>query len=371
MPQVSISQEQVKSIEWDVAASLPAPEGADKQPGLAGAVSGMYNDVLIVGGGANFPDGMPWLGGKKKYHDEVYVFKAVAPGKLMSVEKKYKLPFSTAYGASCSTPAGVVYVGGESSEGISNKVVLLQWDKARQNLITKNLPDLPLAVANASATSWGSKIFVLGGETVESAINAFHLLDLDKLADGWKEMPALPRPVSHAVAAIQKTGSVTSIYLVGGRRKNAGELSEFYGSTYAFDLIANKWSEKRSLPYRLAASTGIAVGNKHLLLFGGDRGDTFNKTENLIFAIAKEKDGTKKDELNQQKIALQANHPGFSKEVLQYDTETDKWTVVGSIPFNSPVTTTAVKWGSSVIIPSGEIKAGVRTPQILVGEVER
>jgi N-acetylneuraminic acid mutarotase len=51
--------------------------------------------------------------------------------------------------------------------------------------------------------------------------------------------------------------------------------------------------------------------------------------------------------------------------VLLYNTLTDSWKTIGNIPFDTPVTTTAVKWGNDVIIPSGEIKAGVRSPNIL------
>jgi len=67
----------------------------------------------------------------------------------------------------------------------------------------------------------------------------------------------------------------------------------------------------------------------------------------------------------ESKNLLQENHPGFCKEVFRYQIKTDKWTKIGSLPFPTPVTTTAVKWGGTVYIPSGEIKAGVRSSKIL------
>ncbi len=370
MSGVSIAQEQaVNKIEWNVTAGLPVPEEPGKQAGVAGALSGVHNDVLIVAGGANFPNGMPWLGGKKVYHDEVYLLKKGADNKLKPIEKKYKLPFPTAYGSSCSTPAGVVYVGGENQEGLSNKVLLLKWDKQGKKLAIHYLPDLQLPLANASAASWGNKVFVVGGETTDSVRTALQMLDLDRPSEGWKRLPSLPRPVSHAVAVIQLSNERNCLYLLGGRKRTSGAVSELYNSTFKFDLQAEKWVEMAHLPYCLSAGTGAAIGDKRILLFGGDRGDTFNATEKLILAINKEKNEQRKEELNQQKIRLQANHPGFSKDVLEYNTSTDEWRTVGSIPFHAPVTTNAIKWDSSVIIPSGEIKAGVRTPNILVGEV--
>src|SRR3954449_8125939 len=79
-------------IGWTVDAMLPLPKGDDKQPGLAGAWAGVNNDALIVAGGANFPDAMPWLGGKKRYQANVYVFVKDGKGNLKAVDKMFRLP---------------------------------------------------------------------------------------------------------------------------------------------------------------------------------------------------------------------------------------------------------------------------------------
>ncbi len=102
------------------------------------------------------------------------------------------------------------------------------------------------------------------------------------------------------------------------------------------------------MPYELSAGTGVAFGSHSILLFGGDRGKTFHKTEELIAAINRETDQNKKEELIQEKAALQSSHPGFSHDVLLYDTNTDTWKTIGDIPYAVPATTTAVKWGNEV-----------------------
>jgi N-acetylneuraminate epimerase len=65
------------------------------------------------------------------------------------------------------------------------------------------------------------------------------------------------------------------------------------------------------------------------------------------------------------KAKLQAAHPGFSKEMLAYDITGNIWQVIGTMPYATPVTTTSVQWKDCFIIPSGEIKAGVRSPLII------
>src|SRR5687768_6652808 len=46
--------------------------------GLAGSFAGTSNGALIVAGGSNFPDGPPWQGGKKAWHDRIFVLEANA-----------------------------------------------------------------------------------------------------------------------------------------------------------------------------------------------------------------------------------------------------------------------------------------------------
>lgn len=37
------------------------------------------------------------------------------------------------------------------------------------------------------------------------------------------------------------------------------------------------------------------------------------------------------------------------------------------LSFPAQVTTTAVKWGNEIVISTGEIKPGIRTPDVVVG----
>lgn len=363
---VTAQKSKVNSINWDIAGVLPSTNG--KPLGFAGPVVGVSNGVLVVGGGANFPDSMPWLGGKKRYYDDLYVFKKDDRDSLILL-KSFKLPFDLAYSANVSTNDGIIVAGGENENGILKKVLLLQWNEAGQNIIIKNFPDLPFPVTNASAVVHKNKIYVAGGELVNEVSSHLLLLDLYNLDKGWKDLPPLPKPMSHAVMAVQSNGKDDCIYLIGGRKKHSNKPSDLYASAFQFDLTRNEWKEKTSLPYTLSAGTGVALGASFILLFGGDNGGTFHKTEEIIFAINNEKDEEQKKQLTAEKVKLQSNHPGFCKQVLLYDTKKDKWKSFSCIPYDSPVTTTAVKWNNEVIIPGGEIRAGVRTSQILSAKI--
>ena len=356
-------KKKVVSIKWDIAGALPAPADHQKSIGVAGAVIGMHAGFLFVAGGANFPDKMPWEGGIKRYHSEGYVFKRNTDGKF-ELYKTFRLPDAMGYSANCSTPFGVVAAGGENENGYSQKVFLIKWDAISDNTEISELLSLPFAVTNASVSCIGKKIYLAGGECGATVSDKFLFLDLDKTNAGWQTLPSVPKPVSHAVMAVQEEG----IFLIGGRKRNAGGLSELYASNWRFDLKSNRWMKQKSLPYALSAGTGISFAND-ILLLGGDKGKTFSKTESLIVDIANAKDENKKQELIQEKNKLQASHPGFSKEILLYNIKKNCWKKMGSMQMEAPVTTTAVLWNKEVIIPAGEIRAGVRTPRIIIGKI--
>lgn len=359
--------EQEISIIWKIAAALPADSGKAEATGLAGPLTGIHNDHLVIAGGANFPSGLPWEGGKKEYHKTIYIYGRDQHGEL-NLKNTDSLPYPVAYGANCASPGGIIYAGGETPHGLTNSVWKVQYIPGKKSISIDQLPALPVPVANAAATSIGSYIYLAGGETIDSVSNKFLRLDLENLSKGWEQMPELPIRFSHAVLINQIEKGNTNIYLIGGRRRIAGGVSEIYSTMYVFDTDKNTWIKKASMPYAMAAGTGLAIGSQDIFLFGGDRGETFKKVEGLIAEIAKEGDTVHKQELIDKKNLLQAGHPGFSREILQYNTASNEWIRTDSIPFNAPVTTTALKWNDEIIIPSGEIKAGIRSPNILSGK---
>lgn len=357
---IHAQKKQELKLQWTVAAELPVAENGQPALGFAGMVAGVHNNKLIIAGGANFPEAMPWNGGKKKYYDDVYVY--VKKGNRFILQQKSKLSFSIAYAASCTTPKGIVFAGGENENGLSKNVYLLTINKA--TVTTESLPELPFAVTNASITAIDDKVYLAGGETATEASSQFLVLDLNNAAAGWKQLPQLPKPVSHTVLLATKN----HIYLAGGRRKNSNGISDLYSSVFEFDIRTNQWEEKQQLPYALSAGTGAVYQNK-ILLFGGDKGATFHRTEELIAAIKAATEETTKKKLTDEKTALQSAHAGFSKEILAYDILHDNWQIIGTIPYATPVTTTAVQWKECFILPSGEVKAGVRSQHILAVKV--
>jgi|SRR6218665_910041 len=361
----SSSRETMLKIDnWRKSDSLPSRQDGGDQPGLAGPVTGIHEGVLFVAGGANFPMEMPWKGGRKKYYRQGYLFRKNGLGHWQYFDL-FHLPNLLAYSANCSAARGIVFAGGENENGLSKGVFLLAWEN--EAAVIRPLPDLPVAVTNAAMTQHAEIVYVAGGETAAGVSNQFIFLDLNEESKGWQQLPSLPCPVSHCVLVHNDDDANSAIFLIGGRMKAAGGISTIYSSVYKYNVHKTAWVEKAPLPYPLSAGTGI-FANNHCYIFGGDTGGIFTKVEILAKAISAEESEEKKQQLISQKNELLSQHPGFSREIMVYNAATDKWTTAGNLPFECPVTTTAILFENQTILPSGEVKAGVRTPYIITGE---
>ncbi|HLR37871.1 MAG TPA: hypothetical protein VK084_07490, partial [Chitinophagaceae bacterium] len=146
------------TFAWAIQGQIP-----DSSIGLAGPVTGISNDVLIVGGGSNFPNAAPWDGGAKKFYNEVYVFKQEKDS-LVPLKKKFSLPYKVAYSANCSIDAGIVIAGGQNIDGALNNVSLLHWDENTRELQIDTLPNLPFPLSSGALAARGNQLYFAGGQ---------------------------------------------------------------------------------------------------------------------------------------------------------------------------------------------------------------
>lgn len=354
-------------LSWNILSEMPPAAGDTIQFGLAGVLAGAINEKIIVAGGSNFADKLPWMGGTKLYYNDIFILNTDKSDSVKWELPELKLPFKMAYSANISTNDAIYCLGGEDAVHPLNLALKIYFEN--NQLQIKELPRLKFAVSNAGAAIIGSKIFVAGGNDSVGATKHFQLLDLSNIESGWTVLPNLPEAESHAVVVSQSDGKEDCIYILGGRNKN-GITSTFLSSILKYSPSENSWSKvgilqlKGKEEFGLSAGTGIAFKNQYILLFGGDKGIIFNQTEKYNNAIEKETDTLKRKKLISEKIESLTNHPGFSKEVLCFNTNTGKLEHLSEIPGFSQVTTSAFMWQGKVIIPCGEIRPGVRTPLI-------
>jgi len=336
------------ALEWGQLAPLPDPIG------FAGPFAGTTGDALIVAGGANFPDGRPWDGATKVWHDRIFVL--TDPAGPWQTECG-RLPRPLAYGASVSTDDGVLLLGGGDAERHYRETYLLRWDPGQKQVTTTELATLPEPCAFTCAARVGDTLYVAGGLRSPDAPTAMHnfwALDLardegaEPVVRKLQPWPGQPRML--AAAAVQSG----SFFLVGGVALDPSLEGDnkrvSLTDCYRYDPDVGRWTRIADLPRPVIAapSPAVPLGQSHFAVIGGD-------------------DGANADRIAE----LKDDHPGFPADVLCYHTVTDTWITVGEFPKDTaaglwpPVTANTTWWRDRYVIPSGEARPGVRTPQVV------
>jgi N-acetylneuraminic acid mutarotase len=321
---------------WKPLAPLPG------RLGVAGAFAGVSGGALLVAGGANFPDRMPWGGGEKVWHDDVFVLQQPHG----AWRRAGKLPRPLAYGVSVTCEETVICVGGSDALRHHAEAFRLHWRGGKLEIET--LPSLPLPLANMSGALVGNILYIAGGTEVpgeQSATNCFFAFDLGARKPQWQRREPFPGEARFLATAAAHDGM---FYLVGGAaicRTADRKPSRFYLRDTLRYRPGEGWSRLTDLPRPSVAAPAPAPWiNGKLLLLGGDDGSHIGFTP-------------------------PETHPGFARSILAYDPSHDQWTELGTIPAPR-VTTPCIQWRGIFVVPSGEVRPGVRSPEVWALENE-
>ena len=315
---------------WRALADLPEARG------VAGAFAGASNGALMLAGGAHFRI-PPREGGAKIWLDRIYVLEE-PDGRWREAGR---LDRPLAYGGSVTTPEGIVILGGSDGKRHYNGVLRLHWTGDR--IAEERLPDLPEPNANFGVALLGGAIYVAGGQARPDSTRArksFWRLDLSRTPIEWEVLEPWPGPARILPVVAARDGAV---YLISGAELmpalSGGTTRRYLRDAWRYRPVEG-WRRVADPPRAMVAAPVIGEGPSHILVFGGDAGGNPP-------AAAK----------------LGNRHPSFRRDILAYHTITDTWVGMGSMPF-SHVTTTAVRWRGSVIIPSGEDRPRHRSPKV-------
>jgi len=329
-------------LTWEELPALPNTQG------FAGAFAGVCGGSLVVAGGTNFtqttPDGKP----EKTWYDSIYIL----PTPASSWQTGYRLPHPSAYGASIVAGNGLICVGGCDSEKNYADVYKLQWHDGEVRI--KQMPPLPEPVSCAAAALVGNTIYVAGGQPgpnplSEPSMHNFWALNLSDKQPQWRVLEPWPG-VERFYAVGASDGK--SFYMISGLRRIEGEggkaaleyLQDAYRYDEPSDTDAGGWHRLADLPRPngAAATPAPVVAGQILLLGNGADGS------NLDLPVSK--------------------RPGFGNAVLAYDIIADRWQRIGTVHAGRAALT-AVRWSDLLVLPSGEARPMVRSPQVQAARV--
>ena len=360
---ISFSQDSYK-IDVIEMASLPTVKKGTPSLGFAGMVGGLHNNIIIAAGGANFPDGLPWMGGKKVYSNKIYILNK---GKWQLLN--HTLPYPLAYAASVAIPEGILVIGGKNESATSNQVFMFKYNRETKDVKQIKYPSLPEPLAYSAAIIEDDFVYIVGGMNSEKSVNSFYRMNLNTGKE-WEKLPDFPGPprALHC-AVVQQTKNSRKLFLIGGRNQIAGKKSDPLTNYLSYDLKTGVWKNEAALLINnqsrvLMGSSAQSMGSMHLMVYGGSDEIIFNELEQIGLKLSNERNDSLRAKIINKRNTILNDHPGFSKEILCYNSITKKWFVYDSLPSKIPVTSLSFKNKDEFFIISGEVSPGIRTPKV-------
>lgn len=353
--------QEISKLELTDLPNLPAEKADAESLGYAGMLGGTHKGVLIAAGGANFPEGLPWQGGKKVWSSSIYIFEN---GQWRISSKT--LPMPLGYAASVSTENGVLCMGGNNETHTSDTVLLISYDEVAKDVTITEYPKLPEPLAFSSAVIVDGFVYLVGGGNDAQSTNSFYRLAL-KEAQHWEKLADFPgSPRALHTMAVQDTQTNQKLFVIGGRNEVAGQKSEALTNYLSYDFKNKTWADEGDLlidgePRVLMGASAEVMGSMHIVVYGGSDAVLFDELENIALEMGKASNDSITASLVTKRDGILNNHPGFSKDVLAYNTITKKWFVYASLDSQIPVTALSFKNGDDFLIVSGEVSPGIRT----------
>ncbi len=334
-----VNKPTIPLLKWHNLPALPDNEG------WAGMYAGVSNNVLIVAGGSQYTNGIPWWeGGQKTWSDRIFYLE---DPKETWKEATIKLPRPMGTGTSISTRQGVLCIGGADSKQHYPDVFQLIYRNGDIDLI----PWTPLPEARSAMVSalLDNTIYLAGGISTPQGASqsSFWSYDLNKGPHSeWNLEKTWPGPARHhSIAAVQNG----SFFLVGGKHnyidnegnhQRLGRLRDTYRYTPPKGTYPGHWKKVSDAPHSVAAAPSPApsLGHGHFAILGGKEPDPNQDRKTLAF---------------------------FGGDVLLYHTLSDTWSTRGPIPSDAvQLVAPIISWSGKTIIVGGEDAPASRTTRV-------
>lgn len=250
-----------------------------------------------------------------------------------------KLPKPLGYGVSVTHRESVICVGGSDSRQHSFDVFRLTVIDG--NLETTPMPSLPSRLANSCGAVVESVLYVAGGIASPEAtepVSAVYALDLERTGAEWHRIQSSPGPARMLGIASNFGGE---FWLIGGTDLVPGAdgkpVRRYLRDAWRYSPQRG-WRRAADLPRPCVAAPSPAPdGRFGPLILSGDDG------------------------LQLETPPLE--HRGFPQSVLSLSEDGSRWLEVGEFAA-AQVTAPVVRWKSSWLILSGEVRPGIRSPAV-------
>ena len=349
---------QINKILWTHAGDLEAQAGQVQNIGTAGMLNGVSNGYIIVGGGANFPDGGPEKGGAKKYYSDVYVLEP-SQGTLKQINHT-NLSHEIGYGASITAKDGIYYIGGSPINEEANKIIRITADK-HGKISEEEIASLPFTFSDGTAVMKDRTIYIAAGKQNGKPSNKFYAFNLDNKE--LIELPAVPGEATRTQCVAQILGNDMCLF--------SGGDAVAYTDGWKYDITNSTWSRISDVlangqKISLLGAGSVKINDEEMLVVGGFNKEVYDDAVSKLTTL-------KGDELASFKNAYFGANPAmlkWNKKILLYNASNNAWHSIGEVPFDAPCGEALINYNGYIYSINGEIKPGTRSNRMYAGLIE-
>lgn len=221
-------------------------------------------------------------------------------------------------------------------------------------------PDLPQGIKNGVSGRAGNRLYVGLGTAGQSVF----ALDLDALHMGWATVAPFPGPARDGAACAVVDGR---LYVVSGLGKAAPDdaASRVLQDVHMYDPATDVWTKLDTAPPAgFLGASAFALDDERIGLVGGVNTSVFD----TFMVAAASADARENTQHWQQTFAAFMSMPPeghkWNLKLWVYSISANAWSDFGDNPYLPNTGAACVRVQDGVLIINGEIKPGLRTPQV-------
>ncbi len=225
---------------------------------------------------------------------------------------------------------------------------------------SKTYPDLPEALVGGGGAMVGDVAYAGLG----SAKAHFYALDLAKGDEQWHAIADFPGGERGQPVVAGLDGK---LYVFGGLQKVDGVL-QIINDVHVYDPASEHWEKLNTRsPFSLVGA-GAFVKNNKIYMVGGVNLSIFNGYFQDYTAAGDDQD--KKDAVMSAYFDQPIKDYFFNQQLFSYEPATNQWHNEGIMPFSGRAGAAILSTGEKVIVANGEVKPGLRTNSVEIGQFD-
>lgn len=363
-----------KDMKLNLFATMPNLE-AGFEKGVSACYAAVYDNNLYITGGCNFPEKPVTEGGVKRYYKDIFM--TTDNGQQTKVEmrqslienKQYvidtsknnnewkkitEMPLSSAYGANIQYEDTWIIAGGMNENGATKNVIKINLS---DNCSIERLPDLPCAIDNTTGTYADDKIYVVGGNADGKPSNKIFILDMKDVAGGWLELAAMP-----SRGRVQPVCAATpdALFVWGGfsPKDDTGEAVAYTDGlrydfkTAAWTTLSDVMAEDEKMTF--TGGTMTKIDDNTFLAAGGVNHKIFTDAISGRYELISKADYMHKE----------PEWYKFNQHLMMYDVKKNEWRPLDKNQVYARAGALLLTNEKEIFYIGGELKPGIRTPEI-------